>query len=82
MFALESVLLVYAYGKYLGFNQARIEVRKLNVHVWRFHERLFSANLLNEDEENRNYILKKENIDEVLEKYRNLIPNPLTVIPL
>lgn len=82
MAALESVLLIYAYGKHLGFNEARIEVRKLNEHVWRFHEKFFSAILLNEDDLNRHYVVRGESISEKLTKYRNLLTNPLNVVPL
>lgn len=82
MVALESVLLVYAYGKYLGFSEARIEVRKLNEHVWRFHEKIFSASLEYEDEINRNYIVTRKSIDDTLNKYQYLLTNPLAIDPL
>lgn len=41
LISIESALLVYAYGKYLGFKEARIDVRKENNHVWNFHEKFF-----------------------------------------
>lgn len=77
--AIETALLVYAYGKYLGFNEARIDVRQANEHVWKFHEKFSSAKLVNQDHADRYYIVDKEKIDHLLVKYKNFVTDPLTV---
>lgn len=77
--AIESVILVYAYAKRLGFNEARIDVRRDNTSVWRFHERFCEASLIKEDAVNRQYILSSANIDKLLHRYRHLLPDPFTV---
>lgn len=79
LISLESVLLMYAYGKYLGFEEARLEVRQRNVSVWKFHEKFTSAELISETELDRFYIVRKKNIDAVLEKYAHLLTNPLKI---
>lgn len=80
--AIESALLVYAYGKFLGFTEARIDVRQENVHVWKFHERFSGAQLMKEDRVERHYLVKDENISRMLAKYSDLLTTPLVVEPL
>lgn len=77
--SVESALLVYAYGKYLRFNEARIEVRKENRHVWSFHENLFSAQRVCESEADYFYTLKHDEIETSLKKYSKLLAMPLSV---
>lgn len=77
--SLESALLIYAYGNYLGFDEVRIDVRQSNKFVWRFHERLAHAELINETPLDRFYVVRKNSINNMLEKYSNLITSPLCV---
>lgn len=77
--AVESALLVYAYGKLEGFTSARIDVRRENVDVWKFHERFAMARLLKEDEVNRYYEVEGSSIDGLLRRYSSLLTAPLEV---
>ncbi|MGB8725240.1 MAG: GNAT family N-acetyltransferase [Terriglobales bacterium] len=77
--AIETALLVYAYGKSLGFDQARIKVRRDNKFVWGFHEKFSSAELVSETELDRVYVVRSESIDKMLAKYSNLLTTPLKV---
>ena len=79
---LEAVLLVYAYGKDLGFKSARINVMKENTYVWRFHERIFGARKVSETDEEYFYEVDEAQIKQSLVKYAQLVPQPLTVISL
>jgi len=80
--AMESILLLYAYGKFLGFSDARIDVRKENESVWRFHEQFSSAVLISEDSLNRYYIVSEDRIHVLLLKYKHFLTHPLLVEPL
>jgi hypothetical protein len=79
---IESVVLVYAYGKYLGFDEARISVRKENEGVWSFHEKFSSAELVDQTEIDYFYVIRKNSIESMLKKYAGLLTNPLEVEPL
>ena len=79
MVAIEAALLVYAYGKYLGFKEARIGVRKESKPVWSFHEKFFSAERVNETELDYLYAVRKSSIESILKKYAHLLTNPLEV---
>jgi len=79
--SIESAVLIYAYGKYLGFESARIDVRKDNVHVWTFHERLCGAERVRETESQYYYRMSAASIDTFLAKFPHLVPKPLVVIP-
>ncbi|MDH3314515.1 MAG: GNAT family N-acetyltransferase [Gammaproteobacteria bacterium] len=78
---IEAPLLIYAYGKWLGFDQARFSVRKGNTHVWKFHENVFAAERIRETQMDYCYVLEREKIDAGLKKYAQLITNPLIVNP-
>ena len=71
--ALESALSIYSYARRLGFSTAKIDVRKDNVTVWRFHENIFGANLVRENDVDRFYEVTSEEIDMRLQKYRRLL---------
>jgi RimJ/RimL family protein N-acetyltransferase len=71
--ALESALAIYSYARRLGFSKVKIDVRKENISVWRFHERIFGAVLVNENDIDRFYEVSAEVIDHKLEKYRKLL---------
>lgn len=77
--AVESSLLVYAYGKHLGFKEARIDVRQANRDVWKFHEKFASAKLIKQDDNDRHYIVEEDRINSLLNKYGSFITNPLVV---
>lgn len=80
--AIESALLIYAYGKNLGFNEARIDVRQANEYVCKFHEKFSSAALVKQDDVDRYYVVSKDKIDRLLAKYSDFLSNPLLVEPL
>jgi hypothetical protein len=77
--AIESVLLIYAYGKHLGFSEARFDVLQTNKHTWSFHEKFSSAVLVQQDDVDRSYVVSDETIDKLLTKYRGFVPSPLLV---
>jgi hypothetical protein len=77
--AIESALLIYAYGKHLGFCDARIDVRQANEYVWKFHENFFSATLVKQDYVDRYYVVSEDKIDMLLAKYRYFLSCPLLV---
>ena len=79
LISIESALLVYTYGQHLGFKEARIDVRKENTHVWKFHEKLFSAQRVSETDTDYFYVVKEEFINATLMKFSNLITKPLDV---
>ena len=71
--ALESALSLYSYARRLGFLTAKIDVRKDNEKVWKFHENIFGAKLLQENEIDRFYEVTTEDIDMRLKKYKRLL---------
>lgn len=80
--AMESVLMVYAYGRFLGFEDARIDVRNDNTAVWKFHERFSGAELVRQGEVDRSYVVKRAAIDALLARYPQLVSDPLRVDPI
>ncbi|MDB5948082.1 MAG: hypothetical protein JWQ33_3108 [Ramlibacter sp.] len=80
--SIEAVLLVYAYARHLGFRSARLNVMKANTYVWRFHEKIFGARKVAETGEEYFYEVDGPRILESLEKYAQLIPEPLRVVPV
>lgn len=77
--AIEPALIVYSYAiGYLGFEQAHFEVRKENTHVWQFHER-FGAELVNETEQDRFYILHKQEILKSQQRYKKFLTDNIQV---
>ena len=71
--ALESALSMYSYAKRLGFRQAKVDVRQENINVWKFHENMFDAVLIKQDEFNRYYQIDQKMIDLNLERYKSLL---------
>lgn len=71
--ALESALVIYAYARKLGFKKAKIEVRQENTSVWKFHENIFGAVLVDQNEIDRFYEVSDTLIDEKLSKYKRLL---------
>lgn len=80
LIAIESVLLIFWYGKYLGFKNALIDVRKCNTSVWQFHEKIFSAERIQETELDYFYIFRENVIDSCLKKYNHLIADTMVVL--
>ena len=66
--AVESTLMVYSLGLHLRFETAHFEVRKGNVKVWQYHERL-GAQRVSEDDENFHYVMSNSAIMSVLDHY-------------
>lgn len=77
--AIESAVLVYAYGKHLGFDHARLDVRRENTGVWKFHEKFFGADRIRETVTDYFYVMRGEKISIALTKYAHLIGSPLLV---
>jgi RimJ/RimL family protein N-acetyltransferase len=77
--AIETVLLIYAYGKNLGFCEARIDVRQANEYVWKFHEKFSSATLVMQDDIDRYYVVSEDKIAKLLAKYSNFLSSPLKI---
>ncbi|MDA8914087.1 GNAT family N-acetyltransferase [Amylibacter sp.] len=71
--ALESALSIYSYTRRLGFLTAKIDVRKDNLTVWKFHENIFGAVLVSETDLDRFYEVSTEEIDMRLQKYRKIL---------
>jgi hypothetical protein len=77
--AIETVLLIYAYGKNLGFSHARIDVRNGNEYVWKFHEKFSYAALVKQDNIRRYYVVSEDKIDKILGMYSNFLSSPLSI---
>jgi hypothetical protein len=80
--AIEANLLVYAYGRWLGFTEVRLDVRRHNSAVWKFHERFAGATRVDESELDFFYVVRSEQVERLLDKYRHLLSDPLAVVPL
>jgi len=80
--SIEANMVVYAYGRWLGFREARLDVRRDNVAVWRFHERFSGAVRVRATELDYFYVLGEERIETLLARYRHLLTEPLAVEPL
>tara|TARA_B100001093_G_C26565307_1_gene900517 strand:+ start:241 stop:774 length:534 start_codon:yes stop_codon:yes gene_type:complete len=71
--ALESALLIYSYARRLGFTKAKINVTQKNINVWKFHENVFNAMLINQNSVERFYEVSEKTIDDKLLKHRKLL---------
>ena len=78
--AIEANVLVYAYGRWLGFRDVRLDVRRENTAVWRFHERFAGAKRVRETELDYFYVVDEAKVDALLRKYRHLLTDPLAVV--
>ncbi|MRH78503.1 GNAT family N-acetyltransferase [Spiribacter sp. C176] len=77
--AIESALMVYAYGTdHLGFTAAHFDVRKANQSVWQFHER-FGAQRIAETDLDYFYTLAFEAIQSSRKRYRKFLPDDVSV---
>ena len=80
--SIEANLLVYAYGRWLGFREARLDVRRDNEAVWKFHEKFAGATRVRESELDYFYVVDDRQIETLLNKYRHLVTDPLDVVLL
>ena len=80
--AIESIAILYSYGKSLGYQSAMLDVRKENVSVWSFHEKYTGAKLIYEDELDRFYRLGAKEMDHFLSRHRHLLTEPLKILDL
>jgi hypothetical protein len=78
--AIESIALLYSYGKWLGYESARLDVRKGNVPVWSFHEKYTGAKLVSENELDRFYVLDEQTIDNFLSRHKHLLTDPIKIL--
>lgn len=79
--AVESTLMVYAYGDATGFTAAHFEVRKENEKVWRYHERM-GAIRTREDADNFYYSLPDTAWRYLFERYRERLPTGVAISPM
>jgi hypothetical protein len=81
--AMESALIVYRYAlDHLGFLHSHFEVNRENRTVWNFHERLFGARRVGEDDVEYRFEQDHDAIRAALRRYGRFLPEPVTVIPL
>lgn len=76
--AIESTLMVYAYGLFCGFDQSHFDVRQENTKVWQYHERM-GAVRVREDAPDYFYVMEKDAIIDVLSHYRSRVDNSILV---
>jgi RimJ/RimL family protein N-acetyltransferase len=77
-FALESTLMVYAYGRELGFHASHFDVRIANDRVWSFHERL-GARRTRSTEKDHHYEMDRKSIDALLEAHKRRLPKGIQI---
>jgi len=71
--AIESTLIIYECGfNFLGFDKSHFDVKKNNIKVWQFHERL-GAKRASEDEINYYYQLTKKDYIIKQKKYSKFL---------
>lgn len=76
--AIESALMVYHYGRWLGFKGAHFEVRRGNTSVRRFHEN-FGASRVGERDDHLQYRLAPSALDGALRRYQRFLPQGIRV---
>ncbi len=77
--AIESALMTYHYGLWLGFRSAYFEVLHDNVSVWRFHEN-FGATRVGADDRHFQYVLGADALTRALHRYRRYLPRGIRVV--
>lgn len=80
-FALESALMVYAYGQWLGFEASHFDVRIANDKVWSLHERL-GARRVRSTADDHHYVMDAEAIDRLLKSHARRLPTGIRVDPI
>lgn len=77
--AIESALIVYAYGmECLGFHASHFDVRKANERVWRFHER-FGAVRVAESALDYFYQIAHDKVSLARKRYKKYLPESVKV---
>ena len=76
--AIESALVVYHYGRWLGFSEAHFAVHQENVSVWRFHEN-FGARRVGARGDHFQYELSSGALTAGLRKYQRYLPGGINV---
>jgi hypothetical protein len=79
LISIQSALLVYFYGGFLGFKEARLDVRKGNKFVWRFHESFSAAERVKETDVDYFYVVREDSIIKSLQRNYKLIGSPTVV---
>ena len=77
-FALESMLIIYSFALSLGLKNSNFDVRRENISVCSFHERL-GAIKTSEDELNIYYNLPYIQIIKILNKFKNKLPTGILI---
>lgn len=77
-YSIESALIVYSYGLFLGFNGAYFDVRNRNFSVKKFHER-FGAKIVRQNDLDTFYKISYDDILISLAKYKKYLPNGIIV---
>jgi RimJ/RimL family protein N-acetyltransferase len=81
--AMESALIVYQYAlDHLGFRNSHFEVNRDNRTVWNFHERLFGARRVGENEVEYFFEQDHDAIRAAMRRYGRFLPDPIEVVPL
>jgi hypothetical protein len=81
--AMESALIVYRYAlDHLGFRDSHFEVNRDNRTVWNFHERLFGARRVGEDDVEYRFEQDHEAIRAGLRRFGRFLPDPIEVVAL
>ena len=75
--AIESLLMVYSYGLWLGFRSTYFKVYRNNPSA-RFHKN-FGARLVSEQNGELHYVLSFDALNAGLEKYRRYLPDGIRV---
>lgn len=76
--AVESTLMVYAYGLFCGFDRSHFDVRKENVKVWQYHERM-GALRVGEDGPDYLYEMGNDAIHQMFSRYKARVGNRIIV---
>jgi RimJ/RimL family protein N-acetyltransferase len=76
--AVESTLMIYAFGLACNFAQSHFEVRRANEKVWQYHERC-GAVRVGEDQQDYFYEIDEQAMRALLARYSSRIPNGVAI---
>lgn len=77
-FALESALMVYAFGRALGFEASHFDVRIANERVWSLHERL-GARRTGSTDQDYFYVMDLAAIERFLQAHARRLPQGIQI---
>ena len=77
-FALDSALMVYAFGRFLGFEASHFDVRIANERVWSLHERLGARRIRSTDKDYF-YEMDREAIERLFLTHSRRLPQGINV---